>query len=117
MKALSLTALGITLFTAAPRVAEACGACFAPEGAVTSVDSHRMVVSLSTSQTTLWDQIKYSGNPNEFVWVLPVPSSDAQLQLADGDFFTQLDNLTVPTVTWAGTYPNLYCPTPFERYD
>ena len=31
-----------------------------------------MVFSISKTQTTLWDQFHYTGNPSEFAWVLPV---------------------------------------------
>ena len=31
-----------------------------------------MALSISTQQTVLWDQIRYSGDPAEFAWVLPV---------------------------------------------
>ncbi len=52
--------------------ASACGGCFHIEqGESTQVTGHRMVLSISKTQTTLWDQIKYAGNPSSFAWVLP----------------------------------------------
>ena len=93
-----------------PGLARACGGCFAPPGTISTVDAHRMVISLSPTQTTLWDQIRYSGNPDEFVWVLPVPSSDTKIALANDAFFTQLENQTAPVVSWGGSYPNRSCP-------
>jgi len=79
-------ATGLTILLV-PRLADACGGCFAPSDTVTSVDAHRMVISLSPNSTTLWDQIRYSGRPADFVWVLPVPTSDARVELADDAFF------------------------------
>jgi hypothetical protein len=54
-----------------PRPAEACGGCFVPPRAVSQVTGHRMVLSISKTQTTLYDQIAYSGEPESFAWVLP----------------------------------------------
>jgi hypothetical protein len=36
-----------------PRDVHACGGCFAPPGGAQVVTDHRMVLSLSTTQTTL----------------------------------------------------------------
>lgn len=52
--------------------AAACGGCFAPPAETTQVTGHRMVVSLSTHRTNLWDQIEYVGDPESFAWVLPI---------------------------------------------
>jgi len=85
---------------AAPRVASACGGCFAPTGTPNIVTAHRMAVSLSASETTLWDQIQYAGQPEDFVWVLPV-SAGVEVELADNAFFEALAqgtqiNMTAP---------------------
>jgi MYXO-CTERM domain-containing protein len=79
--------------------AQACGGCFAPPGAVQVVTDHRMVLSLSPSQTTLWDQFRYSGDPTEFSWILPIHYSDAvQVRIGDNRFMNLVDNLTAPTL-------------------
>lgn len=94
-----LAALATSLLAAgAPRPAEACGGCFAPPETITTVDSHRMVISLSPERTTLWDQIRYSGDPQDFVWVLPVPSAAATIDLAPEAFFAELEAQTAPQV-------------------
>ena len=85
---------------AAPRIASACGGCFAPTGTPNIVTAHRMAVSLSASETTLWDQIQYAGQPADFVWVLPV-SAGVEVELADNAFFEALAqgtqiNMTAP---------------------
>jgi len=85
---------------AAPRIASACGGCFAPTGTPNIVTAHRMAVSLSASETTLWDQIQYAGQPEDFVWVLPV-SAGVEVELADNAFFEALAqntriNMTAP---------------------
>jgi len=87
---------------AAPRVASACGGCFAPMGTPNIVTQHRMAVSLSARETTLWDQIQYAGAPEDFVWVLPV-SAGVAIELADNAFFEALA---------AGTQISMTAPTP-----
>ncbi|HEX8796674.1 MAG TPA: DUF2330 domain-containing protein [Polyangiaceae bacterium] len=64
--------------------ASACGGCFhgppPPQQTVTVITDHRMVFSISTAQTVLWDQVEYSGQASEFAWVLPVkPGSRIEL--------------------------------------
>jgi hypothetical protein len=55
-----------------PPEATACGGCFVPPDANTQVTGHRMILSVGMDQSTLYDQIEYSGNPAEFAWVLPI---------------------------------------------
>jgi MYXO-CTERM domain-containing protein len=104
-------ALTAFLWGVAPNEAEACGGCFAPNDSVTVVTSHRMAVSISTTQTTLWDQIEYAGDPEDFVWVLPI-QGEVLVELADNAFFEALSGVT--TVNLQGTFPPLRtrCPDP-----
>jgi len=81
-----------------PKSARACGGCFAPPSAATVVTAHRMAVSISVGQTTLWDQIQYAGDPRDFVWVLPVQGGVA-VELADNAFFEALEERSVPILT------------------
>ncbi len=94
--------LALSLLTAAPlaapRVASACGGCFAPMGTPNIVTQHRMAVALSGRETTLWDQIQYAGAPEDFVWVLPV-SAGVEVELADNAFFEALAAGTQITMT------------------
>jgi hypothetical protein len=102
----ALAALVLVSSLPAPRRAEACGGCFAPSTTVTAVDSHRMVVLLSPERSVLWDQIAYSGAPEDFVWVLPVPGPEVVVELADTSFFDELDGQTSPvvqTAAWSST--------------
>src|SRR5687768_5938078 len=79
------------LLAASP--ASACGGCFAPTGTVTVVTAHRMALSISETETTLWDQIQYAGAPEDFVWVLPVRSG-AVVELASNELFGYLESVT-----------------------
>jgi hypothetical protein len=85
----------------AERRAEACGGCVSPPlppSETSVVDSHRMVISLGLKRTVLWDQIEYSGSPEDFVWLLPVPSAEATVEVADGAFFDVIEGYTKPVV-------------------
>ncbi len=61
------------------------------------VTDHRMAFSISTQQTVLWDQIKYSGSPTEFSWVLPVRAG-AVVELSHDEWFAALDAMTGPVI-------------------
>ncbi len=107
MKKLTLGALvvltgAMVAMLDAPR-AEACGGCFVPPTDSTVVTDHRMALSISPQQTILWDQIRYSGDPREFAWVLPVING-AKLELANDEFFNALDRSTQPTVVAPNTF-------------
>ena len=80
------------------RPARACGGCFAPPKETTVVTDHRMAFAVSTAQTVLWDQIRYSGNPSDFSWVLPVRSGTV-VQASSEAWFDALDAMTTPTIT------------------
>lgn len=75
--------------------AAACGGCFGPTGQPSVVTAHRMAISLSAERTILWDQFEYSGNPEDFVWVLPVRGGeDVSIEMADNAFFLALQQAT-----------------------
>ena len=94
---------------AGARDASACGGCFVPTGAenVTVVTDHRMVLSVSPAQTTLYDQIRYSGDPAQFAWVLPI-ASEVSVGLSADVMFASLDALTRTLIN----PPPLNCPSP-----
>lgn len=82
--------------------ASACGGCFVQQSENTQVTGHKMILSVSMDQTTLYDQISYSGNPAEFAWVLPIRgqvdiglSSDALFQLLEQNTNIQIDSPTI----------------------
>src|SRR5579883_595612 len=110
MRALAIHASIVALAAAAAvsavdRPARACGGCFHPPRGheATVVTDHRMAFSISQTQTVLWDQIKYSGSPTDFAWVLPVKPG-TQVQLSHDEFFAALDAVTQPQVN--GPEPN-----------
>ncbi|MCC7538506.1 MAG: DUF2330 domain-containing protein [Deltaproteobacteria bacterium] len=108
---LGALALASTVVLTTPHRARACGGCFGPTGTATVVTAHRMAMSMSPTQSTLWDQFAYSGDASEFVWVLP-SSPEARVEVADNRFFEQLESST--NVQLQGTFPPLrtFCPDP-----
>lgn len=89
------------------RDAEACGGCFHPppptvittgtETTSSVVTDHRMVFKISQNETILWDQVRYTGAPEEFAWVLPVREG-AKVELSRDEFIASLDAMTKTTV-------------------
>ncbi len=87
--------------------ASACGGCFHSANDVggSIVTDHRMVFEITAQETILWDQVRYSGDPAEFAWVLPVRAG-ARVELSSGEWIAALDAATRSTV--AG--PTVTCP-------
>ncbi len=95
-------ALCLATFAADEPEARACGGCFHPPPQPNQVESvitdHRMVLSMSTTQTVLWDQVRYSGDPLEFAWVLPVLPG-ARLELSRDEWIAALDASTATVIS------------------
>ena len=85
------------VFALQERTAEACGGCFSPPTENTVVDAHRMAFALSKTQTVLWDQFNYSGDPKEFAWVLPVRPG-TRVELSHDEFIAALEAATQPII-------------------
>jgi hypothetical protein len=114
-KALGAVVVAAAVLLGEARPAQACGGCFhGPTATPMTVDAHRMVLAISPTSTTLWDQIVYGGDPNEFAWVLPV-SSEAQVELADNAFFEALTRETMITMQ-APPPPRTTCDDPCSAW-
>jgi len=66
-----------------------------------------MILSISQGQTTLYDELRYVGDPESFAWVLPI-SGTAKIGISSDGLFATLDAMTQVTVI----PPPLNCPTP-----
>ena len=98
-KLLSWSALAaLMVVPLSERPARACGGCFRPQQVVSAVNAHRMVFSVSPAQTILWDQFSYSGDPQDFAWVLPVHAAGVKVELAHDEFIAALDAWTSPVI-------------------
>ena len=88
--------------------AKACGGCFHdPTDNPSVVTDHRMILTISQNQTTLYDQVKYQGDPKSFAWVLPI-HGNVKVGLSADVVFASLDALTATQVR----APQLNCPAP-----
>jgi hypothetical protein len=98
-------ALGISFaasalaLTCGARDAAACEGCFHPPTQVaTDLTDERMLLSVSTTQSTLYDQIRYAGSPSSFAWVLPIKGT-VTVGLSADVLFDSFDELTATTIT------------------
>jgi hypothetical protein len=104
---LSVAASALSLM-GSEREAAACGGCFHPPTQVASdITDERMLLSVSTKQTTLYDQIRYQGNPSSFAWVLPIHGT-VDVGLSADVLFGAMDTLTATQIT----PPPQNCPGP-----
>jgi hypothetical protein len=87
---------GVALLT--PATSQACGGCFGPPSALTTVTGHRMAFAVSDERTVLWDQFSYTGAPEDFSWVLPVLPG-AYLEESTDAWFEALETVTQTVVT------------------
>ena len=93
---------------AGARPASACGGCFhPPTQTVTDITDERMLLSVSTAQSTLYDQIEYSGSPSNFAWVLPIHGA-VTVGLSAAVLFDSIDTLTATQIN----PPPQNCPVP-----
>ena len=105
---LGMVAAASTVALMGERPASACGGCFRPPSETDAdITDERMLLSVSPTQSTLYDQIRYSGNPSSFAWVLPTKgivdvglSSDAMFAFVEQSTQVQV----IP--------PPLHCPPP-----
>jgi hypothetical protein len=83
---------------AGARDASACGGCFhPPTQTVTDITDERMLLAVSTTQSTLYDQIRYSGSPSSFAWVLPIQGT-VDVGLSADVLFDSIDTLTATQI-------------------
>jgi hypothetical protein len=83
----------------AEREAKACGGCFQPPTQVASdITDERMLLAVSPQQTTLYDQIRYTGSPSSFAWVLPIHGT-VDVGLSADVLFDAVDALTQTRIT------------------
>jgi MYXO-CTERM domain-containing protein len=92
--------------------ARACGGCIAPPEDVSVITDEKMILSISKDQTTLYDEIEYSGSPSSFAWVLPIKGT-VTVGLSADILFATLESLTTsevvaPTPSCPGTSCKYY---------
>jgi len=63
--------------------------------ASTEQSAERLIFAVNPGQVTLYEQIRYTGSPQDFAWVLPLPSLPT-IDTAPIGLFQQLDQQTMP---------------------
>jgi hypothetical protein len=109
----STLVLGLSVATSALGLvvegdAAACGGCFhPPTQTVADITDERMLLSVSTTQSTLYDQLEYTGSPSSFAWVLPIHGT-VDVGLSADVLFDSFDELTQTQII----PPTPNCPSP-----
>lgn len=88
----SLFAMLCILLT--PLSAAACGGMFSAD-AYTEQSAERLIFAVNPGQVVLYEQIRYTGSPKDFAWVLPVPAVPT-VGTAPVSLFQDLDRQTAP---------------------
>src|SRR5262245_10647218 len=81
--------------------AQACGGgSFGPVNQMQTpfINGHRVAIAMSPYHTVLWDQIEYSGAPQDFAWVMPVKAG-ATIDVASDAWIEVLDATTQPVIS------------------
>lgn len=87
----------------APPEARACAVLTPDESA--PVVGHKMILSVTQSQTTLWDQFAYSGAPESFGWLLPI-KGQVEVGLSSDALFDAFGQVTAPKIFKPTICPN-----------
>lgn len=77
-----------------PLFAAACGGLFSADS-YTEQSAERLIFTVDSGQVTLYEQVRYTGSPRDFAWVLPVPDVP-QVDTAPVSLFQDLDRQTAP---------------------
>lgn len=83
--------------------ARACGV-LTPDQTI-PVTGHKMILSLSMSQTTLWDQFTYTGDPASFGWILPI-KGQVEVGVSSDALFDAFGQVTAPQIYAPAICPN-----------
>jgi hypothetical protein len=103
---LSIASSGLAF--APERDAAACGGCFhPPTQTVSDITDERMLLAVSTVQSTLYDQLRYTGAPSNFAWVLPIHGT-VDVGLSADVLFDSFDVMTQTQIV----PPEPNCPSP-----
>jgi MYXO-CTERM domain-containing protein len=77
------------------------------------ITDHRMIFRISQQQTTLYDEIEYSGDPASFAWVLPI-HGPVTVGLSADIVFASLEAQTAPLIEspFLPSCPSCFCGGP-----
>src|SRR5215217_4065588 len=84
----------VLVFLVTPLPVGACGGFFCTTIPVDQA-AERIIFTMDEGSITTYVQINYTGNPEDFAWVLPMPSVP-KVDTATSTMFRDLDRLTQP---------------------
>jgi hypothetical protein len=94
-----LIALAASAPLATASTAVACGGFFRAETPVDQSAQRMIFKRLTASRLEAYFEIRFSGDPTSFAWVLPVPGNPQDKAIVDAAVFEALDVATAPQVT------------------
>ena len=100
-----LLALACMLLT--PLSVAACGGLFTADS-YTEQSAERLIFAVDPGKVTLYEQIRYTGSPKDFAWVLPVPALP-QVDTASVELFQNLNSQTAPHFYTPGEQDSSSC--------
>jgi hypothetical protein len=107
----AISAAALAAVVTLDRSASACGGCFQPppppSQTVSDITDEKMLLSVSPTQSTLYDEIEYAGSPSSFAWVLPIHGT-VTVGLSADVLFSSIDTLTTTQIN----PPPSSCPSP-----
>lgn len=75
-----------------------CGGFFGPVGQVVSSDAQQAILTQSTDTLSVEYRVRYTGDAQQFAWVLPVPGTVDTVEEGNDQDFTDLENQTAPNI-------------------
>lgn len=86
--------LALACMLISPLTAAACGGMFSGD-TYTEQSAERLIFAVDPGKVTLYEQIHYTGSPQNFAWVLPVPAVPT-VSTTSINLFQELDQQTAP---------------------
>jgi hypothetical protein len=97
-----------------PRPARACGGLFCSTSPVDQNAERILFEVHETGYVTATVEISYAGDPDAFSWIVPVPETPSDMDVAPPSALRLLDNVTAPIIispptkcsdNWRGSFP------------
>lgn len=95
-----IIALSLLLAMALPGLSAACGGFFPAEKDILQTgQSVVFAVDHSSQMVSVYMSLSYTGDAEDFAWVVPVPQ-EPRLELSDPELFLELNQITKPSYTF-----------------
>jgi hypothetical protein len=95
---LALGALALVTAALAPNPAHACGGLFCSVSPVDQNAERILFEVHDTNHVTATVEISYAGDPGSFSWIVPVPETPSEMDVAPASALRLLDQATAPII-------------------